>query len=68
MLPSVNPVELATHALVIAIILFVGFLLAAIVGGLVGGIDVLSSLGGVLEETLQWTGIVTAVLYAFRAS
>lgn len=68
MLPSVDPVELATHALVIAIILFVGFLLVAIIGGLVGGIDVLSGLAGVLEETLQWTGIVTAILYAFRAS
>ncbi len=68
MLPSVNPVELATHALVIAIILFVGFLLAAIVGGLVGGIDVLSGLAGVLEQTIEWTGIVTAILYAFGAS
>lgn len=68
MLPSVNPIELATHALVIAIIIFVGFLLAAIIGGLIGGIEVLSSLAGVLEETLQWTGIVTAILYAFRAS
>lgn len=67
MLPSVNPVELATHALVIAIIIFVGLLLGSIVGGLVGSIDGLAGLAGVLEETLQWTGIVTAILYAFRA-
>lgn len=68
MLPSVNPIELATHALVIGIIVFVGFLLGSIIGGLVGSIDVLSGLAGILEETFQWTGIVTAVLYAFGAS
>lgn len=57
-------IDLAPHALVIAIIVFLGFLL----GGLVGAVPVIGELGGILEETLQWTGIVTAILFAFRAS
>lgn len=61
-------IDLAPHALVIAVIVFLGFLLGAIVGGLVGAVPVIGELGGILAETLQWTGIVTAILYAFRAS
>ncbi|MEF8830950.1 MAG: hypothetical protein V5A23_05375 [Halobacteriales archaeon] len=62
MIGPVDAISLAWHALSIGAIIFVGFLLSALVGEL----GVLAGLGELLADALRWTAIVTAVLYAVR--
>lgn len=59
---------LVPHALAIAVIIFVGLVAAAVVGGLLSEVALLRSVADLLEETLRLTAVVTAVLYALRAA
>lgn len=68
MLDTAKLVKLAPHALVIAVVVFLGLLVAEVLGGLVGAVPLLGEFGGLLAETARWTGIVTAIMYAFRAA
>ncbi|WP_338729208.1 hypothetical protein [Haladaptatus sp. DJG-WS-42] len=59
---------LLTHAKYIAAIIFVGYFAALIVGELFSIIPPLRGLGSTLAGTLQYTGVVTAVLYVLSVN
>lgn len=61
-------ISLAWHSLYIGAIIFVGLLLAGVVGGLGGNTPVIGDLSDVLGESIRLAAIVTAILYAVRAA
>ncbi|MFC6798555.1 MULTISPECIES: hypothetical protein [unclassified Haladaptatus] len=58
-----NVYWLLGHAKYIAAIIFTGFFAGLVVGELFAAVGVLRGFGSTIAGTLQYTGIVTAVLY-----